>query len=53
MELIEVTHAPTGCMLIKREVLEKMIKHYPELEIFQPTYINGKEEKKLNMFNLI
>ena len=50
--LIEVTHAPTGCMLIKREVLEKMIKHYPELEIFQPTFINGKEEKKHNMWNL-
>ena len=26
----EVTHAPTGCMLIKREVIEKMIKKYPE-----------------------
>ncbi len=48
----EVTHAPTGCMLIKREVLEKMIKHYPKLEIFQPTIINGKEEKKHNMWNL-
>ncbi len=48
----EVTHAPTGCLLIKREVLEKMIKHYPELEIFQPTIINGVEEKKDNMFNL-
>tara|TARA_Y100000114_G_scaffold156774_1_gene185200 strand:+ start:1133 stop:2041 length:909 start_codon:yes stop_codon:yes gene_type:complete len=50
--LAEVTHAPTGCMLIKRNVLERMIKQYPELEIFQPTIINGKEEKKDNMFNL-
>jgi hypothetical protein len=50
--VIELSHAPTGCMLIKREVLEKMIKEYPELEIFQPTIINGKEEKKANMFNL-
>ena len=30
-----------------------MIEKYPELEIFQPTYINGKEEKKDNMYNLI
>ena len=44
--VIELTHAPTGCMLIKREVFDKMIKAYPELEIFQPTVINGKEEKK-------
>jgi len=48
----EVTHAPTGCMLIKREVIEKMMKHYPELEIYQPTIINGNTEKKDNMFNL-
>jgi hypothetical protein len=50
--LMELTHAPTGCMLIKREVLEKMIKEYPHLEIFQPTNINGREEKKRNMYNL-
>ena len=29
-----------------------MIKQYPELEIYQPTIINGKNEKKDNMFNL-
>jgi len=50
--LIELTHAPTGCMLIKRNVLEKMIKEYPHLEIFQPTIINGTEVKKQNMYNL-
>ena len=50
--LIELTHAPTGCMLIKRNVLEKMIKEYPHLEIFQPTIINGVEVKKENMYNL-
>jgi hypothetical protein len=50
--VIELTHAPTGCFLVKREVLEKMMKEYPELEIFQATIINGKEEKKPNMFNL-
>jgi hypothetical protein len=50
--LVELTHAPTGCMLIKRRVLEKMIEEYSHLEIFQPTNINGKEEKKDNMYNL-
>jgi len=50
--IMEVTHAPTGCMLIKRHVLEKMIKNHPELEIFQPTIINGKEIKRENFFNL-
>ena len=50
--LMELTHAPTGCMLIKRTVLEKMIKEYSHLEIFQPTIINGKEVKKENMYNL-
>ena len=49
--IVEATHAPTGCMLIKRTVLEGMIKHYPELEIFQPTNINGKEVKKQNFYN--
>ena len=50
--IVEATHAPTGCMLIKRTVLEGMIKHYPELQIFQPTNINGKEVKKPNFYNL-
>ena len=49
--IVEATHAPTGCMLIKRTVLEKMIKHYPELQIYQPTNINGKEVKKPNFYN--
>ena len=48
----EVTPAPTGCMLIKREVIEKMIKKYPELEIHQPTLVNGVEDYKKNFFNL-
>jgi hypothetical protein len=50
--VIEVSHAPTGCMLIKREVIEKMIKHHPELRIYQPTVINGKEVAKENFYNL-
>ncbi len=51
-DIIEATHVPTGCMLIKRHVLTKMIEKYPELEIFQPTIINGKEVKKPNFYNL-
>ena len=50
--VIKVTHAPTGCMLIKRHVIEKMIRNHPELEIYQPTVINGKEVKKENFYNL-
>ena len=49
--VIEVTHSPTGCMLIKKEVFEKMIKHYPEKEIVQNTIINGKLEVKPHMWN--
>ena len=48
----EVTHAPTGCMLIKRKVLTDMIAHYPELEIIQPTMVNGVEVAKPNLYNL-
>jgi hypothetical protein len=48
----EVTHAPTGCMLIKRKVLTDMIAHYPELEIIQPTMVNGVEVAKPNFYNL-
>ena len=44
--VMEVSHAPTGCMLIKRNVFEKMIKAYPDLKIEQPTMINGKEDKR-------
>ena len=50
--VIEVSHAPTGCMLIKRNVIEKMIERHPELQIYQSTVINGKEVKKPNFYNL-
>lgn len=33
--IMEVTDSPTGCMLIKREVIEKMIEKYPDKEIVQ------------------
>ena len=50
--VMEVTHAPTGCMLIKRSLIEKMMAHHPELKINQPTIVNGKEVFKENFYNL-
>ena len=49
--VMEVTDAPTGCMLIKRSVIEKMIKAYPEKKIVQKTVINGEYVDKPNMWN--
>ena len=50
--VVEVTHAPTGCMLIKRKVFKDMIKKHPELEIHQVTMVNGQEIIKPNFYNL-
>ena len=50
-DVMEVTHAPTGCMLIKRQVFDKMIKAYPELRISQPTIMNGEAKDKDNLWN--
>jgi hypothetical protein len=49
--IVEVTHVPTGSMLIKRSVFEKMIKAYPDLFIKQGSIINGKLVDKPNMWN--
>jgi hypothetical protein len=49
--VIEVTHSPTGCMLIKRNVFEKMIIHYPDRNVIQKTVINGKFVDKPNFWN--
>jgi len=49
--VIEVTHSPTGCMLIKRGVFDKLIKHYPDKEIVQKTVINGEYVTKPHMWN--
>ena len=49
--VMEVTHSPTGCMLIKRSVFEKMIKKYPEKQIVQKTVINGKYVDRPHMWN--
>jgi len=49
--VIEVTHSPTGCMLIKRNVLEKMIEKYPHLLVKQKTIINGELVDRTNLYN--
>ena len=49
--VIEVTHSPTGCMLIKREVFNKMIKHYPDKGIVQKTVINGEYVNRPHLWN--
>jgi len=49
--VIEVTHSPTGCMLIKRKVFDKLIKHYPDKQIIQKTVINGEYVTKPHMWN--
>jgi len=49
--IAEVSHAPTGCMLIKKHVFDKMIKAYPDKKISQPTIINGKHIEKENFYN--
>ena len=49
--IMEVSHAPTGCMLIKKQVFQKMIKAYPNLKIEQPTIVNGEESTKPYYYN--
>jgi hypothetical protein len=44
--IIEVTHSPTGFMMIKREVFDKMIKAYPDFYIKQLHIINGKPDRE-------
>jgi len=47
----EVSHAPTGCMLIKKQVFNTMIDKFPNLKINQPTIINGEEKEKKYFYN--
>jgi len=49
--VMEVSHAPTGCMLIKRQVFDKMIKAYPGDFIDQATIINGEAKANPYMYN--
>jgi len=49
--VMEVSHAPTGCMLIKRQVFDKMIEAYPGDFIDQATIINGEFKTDPYMYN--
>ena len=49
--LVEVSHAPTGCMLIKRQVFDKMIEAYPNDRIDQATIVNGEAKTNPYMYN--
>ena len=49
--VMEVTHSPTGCMLIKRTVFDKMIEAYPDKGIVQKTVINGEYIDRPHMWN--
>ena len=49
--VMEVTHSPTGCMMIKRIVFDKMIKAYPDKNIIQKTVINGEYVDRPNIWN--
>jgi len=48
---IEVERGPAGCMLIKRSVIESLIKEYPEFTIKQHTLIDGKLVARNHMYN--
>ena len=48
---IEVERGPAGCMLIKKEVIHKLIKEYPEFTIKQHTLIDGKLVTRKHMYN--
>ena len=47
--VMEVTHSPTGCMMIKRVVFDKMIKAYPDKNIIQKTVINFGKILEVNV----
>jgi len=49
--IAEVSHAPTGCMLIKKSVFDRMIKAFPDKKISQPTIVNGTVSEKEFYYN--
>jgi hypothetical protein len=49
--MIELAYSMTGCLLIKREALEKMKKAYPDLTIKQETMIDGEKQLRKNLYN--
>ena len=50
-EMIELNYAPTGCMLLQRQVFDKMIKEYPTRTIKQETVTDGQTVITPNLYN--
>jgi hypothetical protein len=48
---IEIEKGPAGCMLIKREAIERMIKHYPDLKVKQKHLINEQTKDSTYSYN--
>ena len=48
---VEITSGPTGLMMIKRDVFDKLIKAYPNREIVQKTTIDGKYMDRPHFYN--
>ena len=49
--IAEIERGPAGCMLIKREVFERLIEKYPTRIIKQHVLIAGKAVLKENLYN--
>jgi len=49
--ITEITHAPAGCLLIKRSVFDKLIELHPDRKIKQKSVINGQYEEKKFYYN--
>jgi len=47
----EITRGPTGFMLIKRQVFERMGKEYPEMKIRQQTMLNQQMHETEHFWN--
>lgn len=49
--ITEITHAPAGCLLIKRSVFETLMDKFPDLKINQQSVINGEYVEKPFYYN--
>lgn len=48
---MEIERGPAGCMLLKREAIERMIKFYPDLKVKQNHLINENVKDSANSYN--
>jgi GT2 family glycosyltransferase len=48
---IEIERGPAGCMLLKREAIERMIAYYPELKVRQNHLINETAKSFEHSYN--